>query len=397
MTYTGYFCEESPAKHLARCASCEALLTPPLQKRDFRMIEVLLQHGTCPPSQLCASEYRYGRRDKPSTPLKLAVESGAVDDVRKLLSAGADVNAHPRLCVKSYCRVYNNCSDCDTPLMAAVRRRDVAMIRLLITHGANISEAIHADDPGGPSKTALLVAAETGDEEVVTELVTSGADVNQSLGPQGTTLLHLFCDDDQMAKLLLQLGADPKAGVVLSDSVFWQVLRRGGVGSQYNLDLVLRTLRLLLPTTRDLGEYLELNRAMLWLTTECVMLLLQHGARINGHMFLVLSPKRVRKQHSEEYIELLRAADTDFSGVRQRIASLDRKKWEVLNLDVLKDKLSQPLTLQTSCVISIRRQLCSVSDVGMWARIEKLSVPKVIKDALSTLTSQHQTISVTRG
>ena len=62
--------------------------------------------------------------------------------------------------------------------------------------------------------------------------------------------------------------------------------------------------------TRDLGEYLELNRAMLWLTTECVMLLLQHGARINyGHMFLVLSPKRVRKQHNEEYIELLRAAD----------------------------------------------------------------------------------------
>ena len=66
---------------------------------------------------------------------------------------------------------------------------------------------------------------------------------------------------------------------------------------------------------------------MLWLTTECVMLLLQHGARINySHMFLVSSPKRVRKQHSEEFIQLLRAADTDFSGVRQQIASLDKKE-----------------------------------------------------------------------
>ena len=73
----------------------------------------------------------------------------------------------------------------------------------------------------------------------------------------------------------------------------------------------------------------------------------------------------MRKQHSEEFIEFLRAADTNFSGVRAKIARLNRNKCEMLNLDVLEDKLSQPLMLQTLCVISVRRRLRNIRDVGM--------------------------------
>ena len=76
---------------------------------------------------------------------------------------------------------------------------------------------------------------------------------------------------------------------------------------------------------------------------------------------------------------MLRAADTDFSGVRQRIASVDKDEWAPLNLAVLDQKLSQPLTLQAWCVISIRRQLWSVSNFKIWANIEKLPLPTVIK------------------
>ena len=64
---------------------------------------------------------------------------------------------------------------------------------------------------------------------------------------------------------------------------------------------------------------------------------------------------------------------------------LDRTEWKLLNLDVLEDKLSQPLTLQTSCVINVRRQLHRVSDVGMWPRIDALPLPATIRDLLKLI------------
>ena len=186
----GYFCEELPGEHAAACVSCEALLMESLRHGYSYMVIRLLVHGAYPPAEMCASQYRYGRRVKP-TSIKLAVESGcSVDDVRKLLLAGADVNCKPRICVNMYSH-YNDCPDCDSPLMAAVRREDVAMTRLLIAHGANVSEKIHSYDES--SKTALLVAAETGDEQVITELVTSGADATHVALGCGPGSTHFTC------------------------------------------------------------------------------------------------------------------------------------------------------------------------------------------------------------
>ena len=241
----GYFCDKVP-RHAAACVSCEELLTPPLRQRDTRLIKLLLEHGTYPSAEICASQYRYGRRDKPSTSLKRAVESGSVDDVRKLLSAGADVNAHPRICVKTQYRFDHECTDCDTPLMAAVRRDDVAMMRLLIAHGASVSEIIHSDAALVSYKSALLVAGASGNEEVITELVTSGVDVNQSLGGRGT-VLHHYPHHDKLMNILVRLGADPNAEDDYGNSVFWIVLCRGRVHNADDIDLVLQSLRHLLP------------------------------------------------------------------------------------------------------------------------------------------------------
>ena len=398
----GYFCEKPSAVIASACVRCDELLRTPLQQRDTDMIRLLLKHRAYPPAEICVSEHRYSHRDKPLTPLKLAVESGSIDDVRKLLSAGADVNAHPRMCVNTKFRIYNTCADCDSPLMTAVRRRDVAMIQLLIAHGADVSVKIHkdADIAHVSSKTALLVATEIGDEQVITELVTCGADVNQLLSPRGTTVLHYCCHDDELVKLLLSLGADPNARDEMGDTVSIKVLLRGNVhcDSTDCLDSVLQSLRLLLPITRLLDGDLRCKFCVLLrLKTECTMLVLQHGARIyySDMLRMVIDARGPHvlsnfEEHSEEFFEFLRAADTSFTGVRQRIANmgnnaLDKTIRKVLNLDVLEDKLSQPLTLQTSCVISVRRHLRSVSDVGMWTRIDALPLPAAIQNMLKLI------------
>ena len=148
----------------------------------------------------------------------------------------------------------------------------------------------------------------------------------------------------------------------------------------------------MLPSTRGLDRYIQTSQAILWLNTECTTLLLQHGARINySNVFLKESPVYLghtwsnRKEHSKEFVELLRAADTDFDGVREQIVHLDRTEWQVLNLDVVEEKLSQPLTLQTLCVISVRRRLHSISDAWMWASIDALPLPNIIKDRLKLI------------
>ena len=156
----------------------------------------------------------------------------------------------------------------------------------------------------------------------------------------------------------------------------------------------------LLPTlprwaaTRDVIAILQENRYIIRselkpLSNEYVTLFLQHGARIRYFEFyLKWTPVRASKlqQHSEEFIELLRAAETDFSGVRQRIAGVEKDEWTPLNLTVLDQKLSQPLTLEAWCVISVRRHLLSVCGRRIWARIEELRLPQVISDRLKLKT-----------
>ena len=143
-----YFCEEVPA-HAPSCGSCETLLSAPLRRRHISMIGKLLGNGVFPSAEICASDFRYGDVGRFSTPFKRAVEAGSLDDVQQFLTsqgaAADDVNIHPRVCIKHNMQHHwKTCSDCDSPLMAAVRRQDVAMIRLMLAHGAKLSAAVRA-------------------------------------------------------------------------------------------------------------------------------------------------------------------------------------------------------------------------------------------------------------
>ena len=139
----GYFCAESP-KHLAVCNNCEALLSEPLEQKDSFMVCVLLEHGVYPSDDICAVGFQYNHTR--SSPLKLAVETKTLDDVRQMLEEGCyDVNWHPKFCIErrySFHCFQSTCSECDTPLMAAVRRGDTTMLRLLVNNGASLFEEI---------------------------------------------------------------------------------------------------------------------------------------------------------------------------------------------------------------------------------------------------------------
>ena len=374
-------CEELPVEQATRCVTCEQLFT--LAQPDTDMMRLLLRHGAFPPPNICAS--RYSRCDKPLTPLKLAIDSGSIDDIRTLLNNGADVNAHPTVCFKNAARFDYDCRVCDSPLMAAVRRRNIDMIRLLVLYGADVSAEIAATTVGQSSKTALLLAAGTGSEQVVTELVACGADVNQTLASRGETVMHRYRYDDNMVNVLVCLGADPNVTAENGESVFQLVLNRCNIHhGMRNSNIVLSSLRRLLPNTCDLDSQLHQSRAVRWLHPDAAIFVLQHGARIDySHTFLTDSIY-THRPHNSAFIEFLRAADTNFSGVRNRLASCaDRKKRD--EFELLNDMIAQPLTLQTLCVIGVRRCLRSKSDVRMLARIDALPVPTAIRRRLKLL------------
>ena len=121
--------------------------------------------------------------EKENTPLCHAVKSGKMELVHMLVEAGADVNA-------------------ESPLYEAVDKNDVAIAKYLIAHGANVNA------PEG--WTALQEAPYISDNiEMVQLLIASGADVNA--GPY--TALHASVDKGRkdIAKLLIEKGADVNA------------------------------------------------------------------------------------------------------------------------------------------------------------------------------------------
>ncbi|MFC1761306.1 ankyrin repeat domain-containing protein [Planctomycetota bacterium] len=120
------------------------------------------------------------------TSLYYAVDSGKMESVKLLVEAGADVNAGQW-----------------PPLYMAVEENNIAMAEYLIEHGAKIDD--------GSGWTALQEApyANTSSLEMIKLLITKGGDVNA--GPY--TALHGAVEKNRldMIELLLEKGADINA------------------------------------------------------------------------------------------------------------------------------------------------------------------------------------------
>ena len=205
-----------------------------------------------------------------------------------------------------------------------------------------------------------------------------------------------ICNDrDPIVELFAQLPKKPNESDYRLPGVPMAFLSivRGLFDDAEVRSLGFKSLRRLLPAMRNrdttfILQHLK-DEASAPISNECMAIFLQHGTCIcYCTMYLTMCSdwatklRQIIKQHSERFIELLRAADTDFSGVLEQIASVDKKKWAPLNLAVLDRKLSQPLSLQTSCVINLRRQLWSVSDCGLWASIDQLPLPPIIRERI---------------
>jgi uncharacterized protein len=142
------------------------------------------------------------------TPLMAAARTGNVDAVRLLLEAGADVNAADR---------YQQ----ETALMWAAAEGHAAVIDMLLKAGADpnrgarvttVEDRKNSDHPTG-GLTALMFAVRNGNESVVRALAGAGADLKATNGDGATaTVIAIVNDRFDLAKTLLDLGADPNDG-----------------------------------------------------------------------------------------------------------------------------------------------------------------------------------------
>jgi|GEM_PF-5637597 len=124
-----------------------------------------------------------------------AAESGDLNEVRRLVNHGMDVNARRAMGGK-------------TALMRASRNGSVSVVTFLLQKGADVNAT------GGQSgKTALIRASEAGHWEVVELLIEARADVNAASAVHGKTALMGAIEHGSLATalLLLHAGADVRA------------------------------------------------------------------------------------------------------------------------------------------------------------------------------------------
>jgi ankyrin repeat protein len=142
------------------------------------------------------------------TPLMAAAYAGSVPAVRLLLEANADVNA-----VDSYQK--------QTALMRAAAEGHTEVIQALLdakadpnkrAHVTELEERKHADHATG-GFTALMFAARNGHEAAIRTLIKGGADPKLTNGDSATpTIIAIVNDRFDLAKTLVELGADPNDG-----------------------------------------------------------------------------------------------------------------------------------------------------------------------------------------
>jgi ankyrin repeat protein len=202
---------------------------------DSRMVKTLLDAGAKPESPNPDGE----------TALMLAIKTGELPIVEMLIKAGANVNTIEK---------FHN----QTPLMYAVDAPKNAgeLVKLLLSKGADVKpRALYTDWPSQitsepraqyrPSGglNALLYAARGGCFECVEELIGAGADVNIPT-PEGVTPLILALDNDHndVAKLLLERGANPNIWDWWGRTALYIVIDRKEGGSSGGLRLGLAAL-----------------------------------------------------------------------------------------------------------------------------------------------------------
>ncbi len=130
------------------------------------------------------------------TALLEAAQRGELEEVRRLIAGGADVDTALR-------------GD-GTALIVTAREGHADVARLLLDHGADVDRAVRGD--GNP----LIMAARGGHRDIVEMLLDAGADVDAAVpGDDNPLVAAVAGGHGDVAALLLDRGADPALAAAL--------------------------------------------------------------------------------------------------------------------------------------------------------------------------------------
>ncbi len=146
-----------------------------------------------------------------TTSLIDATSQNDVTNIEELVKSGADLNEEGG-------------RHGETALMVASRKGNFALVKLLISKGADINAR------GTYGDTALIAAAWTCQLEVAQYLIEKGAEVNAKNDVYGSTALNIAagkCHDIRLVRLLLDNGADLHIRNKGGDSPFFSAAKDG--------------------------------------------------------------------------------------------------------------------------------------------------------------------------
>ncbi|MDB6066184.1 MAG: hypothetical protein JWR26_2392 [Pedosphaera sp.] len=203
-----------------------------------------------------------------------AAKSGDVAKIESLISKGVNVNRGGTFNYGGYTRKQV------TPLMLAAEAGQAESVKTLLKAGAGVHLADDTNEPRQSGKTALAYACGEEQIEIARLLLEAGADPNHRLS-YGHTLFDELCYEGglELIRLLYAFGADPNASCGKSD--YFALKRAVSAGRLDVVQLLLLEQKADIDGGDEDGETALIQASKL-LRLEIVQFLLEKGADVTS-------------------------------------------------------------------------------------------------------------------